>query len=162
MAQSQLRLKASAPSSGRVCARPARRTSVAPAALFGKKAAVAVKEPETKTKAKQSVLSQTLNAFDFTSTRSEKDADLLYEAKYGKRGEDGRMTPEQYQALRRKVIGTSKDFFKSWVEEDQVKNIKTYYKPTEAAGTVPYLPFLVGVIVAMLATTVLVVVKTSA
>ena len=29
--------------------------------------------------------------------RSQKDADLLYEAKYGKRGEDGKMTREQYQ-----------------------------------------------------------------
>lgn len=46
------------------------------------------------------------------------------------------------------------------VEEEQVKNIKTYYKPGEAAA-VPYLPFLVGVVVAMLAATVVVVSKTA-
>jgi hypothetical protein len=41
-----------------------------------------------------------------------------------------------------------------------VKNIKTYYKPGEAAA-VPFLPFLVGVLVAMLAATAVVVAKTS-
>jgi hypothetical protein len=46
------------------------------------------------------------------------------------------------------------------IEEEQVKNIKTYYKPGEAAA-VPYLPFLVSVVVAMLAATVVVVSKTS-
>lgn len=46
---------------------------------------------------RQGAISQALNALDFTSTRSQKDADLLYEAKYGKRGEDGKMTPQQYQ-----------------------------------------------------------------
>lgn len=40
-----------------------------------------------------------------------------------------------------------------------MKNIKTYYKPGEAAA-VPFLPFLVGVVVAMLAATVVVVAKT--
>ena len=74
---------------------------------------------------RQSLLSQTLNAFDFTSTRSESDADLLSEAKYGKRAADGKMTPEQVAALRRKVIGTSKDFFKGWVEEEQVGSAGT-------------------------------------
>lgn len=47
-----------------------------------------------------------------------------------------------------------------WVEEEQVKNIKTYYKPDNAGGSVPYLPFLVGVVVAMLLTTVVVVSST--
>ena len=45
------------------------------------------------------------------------------------------------------------------IEEEQVKNIKTYYKPGEAAA-VPYLPFLVSVVVGMLAATVVVVAKT--
>lgn len=40
--------------------------------------------------------------------RSKNDAELLYEAKYGKRGEDGKMTREQYAALRRRVGGTAK------------------------------------------------------
>lgn len=48
----------------------------------------------------------------------------------------------------------------SRVEEEQVKNIKTYYKPGEAAA-VPYLPFLVGVVLAMLAATAVVVQQTS-
>ncbi|KAG2439938.1 hypothetical protein HXX76_004057 [Chlamydomonas incerta] len=120
------------------------------------------KAPEPAPKRKEpSGLSQALNAFDFTSTRSAKDADLLYEAKYGDRGTDGKMTPEQYQALRRKVIGTAKDYWKDWVEEEQVKNIKTYYKPEDAGGTVPYLPLLVGVVGLMLAATVYVVAQTS-
>jgi len=34
------------------------------------------------------------------------------QAKYGKRGEDGKMSREQYQALRRKVGGTAKDYWK--------------------------------------------------
>lgn len=42
-----------------------------------------------------------------------------------------------------------------------VKTVKTYYKPDDAGGSVPYLPFLVGVVVAMLATTVVVVLQTS-
>lgn len=43
----------------------------------------------------------------------------------------------------------------------QVKTVKTYYKPEDAGGTVPYLGALVGIVVAMLVTTVLVVVQTS-
>jgi len=46
--------------------------------------------------------------------RSKSDAALLYEAKYGKRDESGKMTPEQYAALRRKVGGTAKDYWKDW------------------------------------------------
>lgn len=38
-----------------------------------------------------------LEAFDFSKTRSKEDAKLLYDARYGKRGEDGRMSKEQYQ-----------------------------------------------------------------
>ncbi len=51
----------------------------------------------------------------------------------------------------------------SWVEEEQVKNIKTYYKPEDgvAGGQVPYLGFLVGVVVAMIGATVAVVAQTS-
>ena len=40
---------------------------------------------------KESVVSQTLQALDFSAPRSKKDADLLYEAKYGQRGEDGKV-----------------------------------------------------------------------
>lgn len=140
-------------------------------ALFGKKSSVAVADKPAKGSSKKvaketkpkniegSFLSQTISAFDFAETRSNADAELLYEAKYGKRGEDGKMTREQYQALRRKIGGTARDYWKDWVEEEQVKNIKTYYKPGEAAS-VPYLPFLVGVVLAMLAATVVVVQQT--
>ncbi|GLC37362.1 hypothetical protein PLESTB_001595400 [Pleodorina starrii] len=151
------------------------RQSVVPTALFKKKSSTVVVEEkpsttkgakkapvvEDKPKPKQGALSQALNALDFTSTRSQRDADLLYEAKYGNRGDDGKMTPEQYQALRRKVIGTARDYWKDWVEEEQVKTVKTYYKPDDAGGNVPYLGVLVGIVVAMLATTVLVVIQTS-
>lgn len=65
------------------------------------------------------------------------------------------MTPEQYDALRRKVGGTAKGFFKEWVEEDRVA-------PTafsSGSAQVPFLPLLVGVVVAMLATTAVLFVK---
>jgi hypothetical protein len=38
-----------------------------------------------------------LEAFDFSKVRSKEDANLLYEARFGKRGEDGKMSKEQYQ-----------------------------------------------------------------
>jgi len=66
----------------------------------------------TETKKKTSFLSQTISALDFAETRSKRDAELLYEAKYGERGPDGKMTREQYQALRRKIGGTAKDYWK--------------------------------------------------
>jgi hypothetical protein len=47
------------------------------------------------------------------------------------------------------------------VEEEQVK-LPAYYKTGDSAGgTVPYLPFLIGVVVAMLGATVAVVASTS-
>jgi hypothetical protein len=42
---------------------------------------------------KQSIL----EALDFSKARSREDAKLLYEAKYGKRSADGKMTKEQYR-----------------------------------------------------------------
>jgi hypothetical protein len=50
---------------------------------------------------------------DFAEVRSKSDAALLYDAKYGEL-EGGKMSKEQYQALRRRVGGTAKDYFKSW------------------------------------------------
>jgi len=38
-----------------------------------------------------------LEAFDFSKTRSKEDARLLNDARYGKRGDDGKMSKEQYQ-----------------------------------------------------------------
>lgn len=43
-----------------------------------------------------------ISALDFAEVRSKSDAALLYEAKYGKLN-NGKMSREQYQALRRKV-----------------------------------------------------------
>lgn len=168
---------------GSRCRAVSRSSTVRPQALFGRKPAVPVKEPVAKTtkgakvatpsrttkqqpapaapKRKESFMSQTISAFDFAEVRSAKDADLLYEAKYGKRAADGKMTPEQYAALRRKIGGTSKDFFKSWVEEEQPKNIKTYYKDEDINKSVPFLPLLVAVLVGMIVATVVVVAKTS-
>ena len=61
---------------------------------------------------RQGLLGNITSSLDFAQVRSKRDAELLYDAKYGQRGEDGKMTREQYQALRRKVGGTSKDYFK--------------------------------------------------
>jgi hypothetical protein len=61
------------------------------------------------------------------------------------------------RALRRKIGGTARDYWKDWIEADVFEN--TY---TKAGGPeVPYLPFLVGVVVAMLAATVYVVSQTA-
>lgn len=38
------------------------------------------------------MLGSITNALDFNDVRSQSDAELLYDAKYGKRGEDGRMS----------------------------------------------------------------------
>ena len=62
------------------------------------------------------------------------DADLLYEAKYGQRGEDGKMSKEQYQALRRKIGGTAKDYWKDWVEEERVENSEFWRCPHQSRG----------------------------
>lgn len=66
---------------------------------------------------KQSLFGSITEALDFSQVRSEKDAELLYEARESTRG-GGRMTREQYGALRRKIGGTYQDFFKSYVEVD--------------------------------------------
>lgn len=46
------------------------------------------------------VFSNFVNAIDFAQVRSKDDARLLYEAKYGERKPDGKMSREQYYALR--------------------------------------------------------------
>jgi len=113
----------------------------------------AVAEPKRKG---PGFFSQAIQALDLSEARSKSDADLLYEAKYGKL-EGGRMSPEQYAALRRKVGGTAKTFFKEWVEEDVVAPSGF----ATSAPQVPFLPLLVGVVVALLGATVFVVEKTA-
>ncbi|KAM7277108.1 hypothetical protein ACFE04_018974 [Oxalis oulophora] len=72
-------------------------------------------EPEKKEKTKQSLFSSVADALDFSQVRSEQDAELLEEARDATKS-GGRMSREQYGALRRKIGGTYKDFFKSYVE----------------------------------------------
>lgn len=141
-----------------------RRTATTITAIYKKKAAAAKtveKEAPAKGKKKEEgMMAQTLNALNFSAVpTSKKDSDLIYEAKYGERGADGKMSREQYAALRRKVVGTAKDYFKDWVEEEQVK-LPTYYKPDDKIAAVPYLPVLISVLLAVLVATVVVVQQT--
>ncbi|KAL6127994.1 hypothetical protein ACLB2K_071355 [Fragaria x ananassa] len=74
-------------------------------------------DEEEPKKRKQSLFSSVTEALDFSQTRSEEDALLLEDARQAtKSGE--KMSREQYAALRRKIGGTYKDFFKSYVEVD--------------------------------------------
>ncbi|CAA7406215.1 unnamed protein product [Spirodela intermedia] len=77
-------------------------------------------EPEEKKKKKtsggvQSLFNNVTEALDFSQVRSSEDAMLLDEAREATRS-GGKMSREQYGALRRKIGGTYKDFFKSYVE----------------------------------------------
>ncbi|XP_022146826.1 uncharacterized protein LOC111015936 [Momordica charantia] len=66
---------------------------------------------------KKSLFSSVTEALDFSQVRSSRDAELLEDARQATRS-GGRMTREQYGALRRKIGGTYKDFFKSYIEVD--------------------------------------------
>ncbi|KAL4574972.1 hypothetical protein LXL04_021812 [Taraxacum kok-saghyz] len=66
---------------------------------------------------KQNLFESVTEALDFSQVRSAEDAQLIEDARYAtKSGE--KMNREQYGALRRKIGGTYKDFFKSYVEVD--------------------------------------------
>lgn len=70
---------------------------------------------EERKKTKQSLFGSITEALDFSQVRSEEDAVLLEDARDAtKSGE--KMSREQYAALRRKIGGTYKDFFKGYVE----------------------------------------------
>ncbi|XP_010253125.1 PREDICTED: uncharacterized protein LOC104594518 [Nelumbo nucifera] len=75
------------------------------------------KKEEGKKSNKQSLFGSVTEALDFSQVRSVEDAQLLEEAREATRS-GGRMTREQYGALRRKIGGTYKDFFKSYVDVD--------------------------------------------
>jgi hypothetical protein len=148
----------------KAAAAPARGASMPARSRPARRSAVVVVARSTKTattksveKKKTSFLSQTISALDFAEVRSQSDAELLYEAKYGERGPDGKMTPAQAAALRRKVGGTAKDYWKTWIEADVTE---AYMKPT-ATTQVPYLPILIGVVVSLLGATVFVVSQTA-
>ncbi|XVF00376.1 hypothetical protein REPUB_Repub03eG0280200 [Reevesia pubescens] len=74
-------------------------------------------EKEEPKKSKQSLFSSVTEALDFSQVRSVKDAELLEEARESTRSGE-KMSREQYGALRRKIGGTYKDFFKSYVDVD--------------------------------------------
>ncbi|CAN4097594.1 unnamed protein product [Withania somnifera] len=74
-------------------------------------------EEEPKNKMKQSLFSSVTEALDFSQVRSAKDAELLDDARQKTQAGE-RMSIEQYGALRRKIGGTYKDFFKSYVDVD--------------------------------------------
>lgn len=157
MMMQQQQLQRSARASNAAPASSSRRASVSVVARATKTKTVAA-EPVAAKKKGPGFLSQTISALDFVeASRSKKDADLLYEAKYGQL-KDGKMTPEQYAALRRKVGGTAKGFFKEWVEEDVTP---AYMKESAPGAQVPFLPLLVGVAVALVGVTVVVVEKTA-
>jgi hypothetical protein len=101
-------------------------------------------------------LNKIVGSFDFAEVRSKSDAELLYDAKYGKRGADGKMTREQYQALRRKIGGTAKDYWKDWVDV-KGEYVDRGYVAKDSETEVPALPFLILTVVALLGTTAAVV-----
>ncbi|KAL8050073.1 hypothetical protein ABFX02_06G059100 [Erythranthe guttata] len=74
-------------------------------------------EGTKKKRRKQNIFESVTEALDFSQVRSEKDADLIDEAREATRSGE-RMSKEQYAALRRKIGGTYKDFFKSYVDVD--------------------------------------------
>lgn len=67
-------------------------------------------EPE-----KDSFFTSITNALDFSAIRSAKDAELLSEAKNTIKDQK-RMSAEQYGALKRKVGGTAKSYFKEFID----------------------------------------------
>ncbi|XP_047940449.1 uncharacterized protein LOC125187844 [Salvia hispanica] len=75
------------------------------------------KEGEAIPKRKQNLFESVTEALDFSQVRSARDAELLEQARQATKSGD-QMSREQYGALRRKIGGTYKDFFKSYVEVD--------------------------------------------
>ncbi|OWM87368.1 uncharacterized protein LOC116187202 [Punica granatum] len=75
------------------------------------------KEEGEPNKRKQSLFGSVTEALDFSQVRSAEDAALLEEARDAT-SSGSRMSREQYGALRRKIGGTYKDFFKSYVDVD--------------------------------------------
>ncbi|RZC28868.1 Potassium transporter 2, partial [Glycine soja] len=76
---------------------------------------VSAKQEKQEEKKKQSLFNSVTKALDFSQVRSAEDAQLIEEAREATRSGE-RMSREQYGALRRKIGGTYKDFFKSYVE----------------------------------------------
>lgn len=109
-----------------------------------------------KPRKKPSFLSGVAQALDFSEARSKGDAELLYQARYAKQD---KMTPEQIAALKRKINGTSQDFWKEWVD---VKGEYTDKGYVDTAQGVVGLPFLVAVVLGVFGALAYVVSQTSA
>ncbi|GAB4820334.1 hypothetical protein N2152v2_007380 [Parachlorella kessleri] len=115
-------------------------------------------------KARQGLFGSIVSSLDFAEVRSERDAELLYDAKYGDRSANGgKMTREQYMALRRKVGGTAKDFFKESIDVKGKYAERGYV--SSSGGVSSSTPLFAvagaGTLMVMLAALVLVVQKTS-
>jgi len=121
-------------------------TEAAPTSKKSRKSTV---DKASEYKKRQGVFGSVIGSFDFAEVRSKSDAELLYDAKYGKL-KDGKMTREQYGALRRKIGGTAKDYWKDWVEVKGEYTDKGYV--SESTNEVVGLPFLISVVVALLGT----------
>ena len=94
---------------------------------------------------KQSIL----EAFDFSQARSQGDAELIARARGMRDGQ--KMSPEQYAALRRKIGGTAKDYWKGWVEVKGANVDRGYVvSADEATGLPPAAGLLALTLVGML------------
>jgi len=83
------------------------------------------------------------------------DAELLYEARYGAAA-GTKMSRETYQALRRKVGGTAKDYWKDWVDVKGTYAEKGYVAKDGSAvsnTSAKSLPILLATFVALLGAT---------
>ncbi|KAF5795060.1 putative GATA-type transcription activator [Helianthus annuus] len=74
-------------------------------------------EEQKPKKRKQNLFESVTEALDFAQVRSAEDAQLIEDARSATQSGE-KMSREQYGALRRKIGGTYKDFFKSYVEVD--------------------------------------------
>lgn len=133
---------------------PSKASSKPASPARSKKEAELLAELERRNK-KPNFFSQARDALDFSEVRSKNDAELLYQARYGKQD---KMTPEQYKALRRKIGGTAKDYWKSWVDVKGEYADKGYVSTEET--NVVALPFLIAVVVALFGAAGYVVVQT--
>jgi len=140
-----------------VQSRQSRPSTVSVQALFTKKKQAATKK-EKKPEKKQGFLSQFTDAIDFSQVRSNDDMDLIDKAKSqlgGKRQkgkEREKMSKEQYQALRRKVGGTARDYWKDFVEADEVVARRSSSGLSVPSG----LPFLLAIVLGVVVATVVV------
>lgn len=138
-----------------------RRGGLLVTALFTKKGTKSQPEAPPKPK-KAGFLSQVTEAIDFAQVRSEGDRELLDKAKtsLGRNSKKGKerekMSREQYQALRRKVGGTARDYWKDYIQADEVKGYKSS-EGTQVTG----LPFLLAVVLGLVVATGVVVSQTA-